>query len=110
MSEYEQADLINDLVGIFPEFAARWAAERDEDFPSSTLHSVYMSFLPFIGSIHPSIQQWKQLADHLSKAVAAGGDWENAADTCVLEHLHQVRLNGVLRPLLSKDAQKYVRR
>jgi len=39
-----------------------------------------------------------------------GGDRENVANTCVLEHLHQVKLNRILRPLLSKEARLYVRR
>lgn len=110
MNEYEQSDLVEDLVRIFPGFAVHWAADSNGDFPSSSLHGVYLSFLSFVGSIQPSGQQWKQLADHLNKAVAAGGRWENAADTCLLEHLHQVRLSKQLRPLLSKDAQRYVRR
>lgn len=111
MKEYEQADLVNDLVAIFPDFALWWEKDSEEDeFRSSSLHSVYMSFLPFLGDVTPTQKQWRLLADHLSKAVAAGGDRENAVDTCVLEHLHQVKLNRVVRPLLSKKARAYVRR
>jgi hypothetical protein len=110
MSPYSQSDLVNDLVQIFPEFAAYWEGDNEEEeFRSSSLHSVYMSFLPFLGTVQPTQKQWALLADHLSNAVAAGGDLENAVDTCVLEHLHQVRLNRIIRPLLSKKAQGYVR-
>ena len=110
MKPYDQPDLIRDLVQIFPEFASYWAEDNeDEEVRSSSLHSVYMSFLPFLGTVQPTQKQWRLLADHLSKAVASGGAQENAADTCVLEHLHQVRLNKILRPLLSKEAQAYVR-
>ena len=59
--------------------------------------------------VQPMPEQWQLLADHFSEAVASGGDWEIAADTCVLEHLHQIKLNRILRPLLSKEAQAYVR-
>ncbi len=110
MKEYEQIDLVNDLIRIFPEFAAEWELDNEgSEFPSSSLHSVYNSLLPVIGRFKPSQKQWQLLANHLSEAVAAGGDRENAADTCVLEHLHQVRLNKIMRPLLSKEAQAYVR-
>jgi hypothetical protein len=110
MKKYEQLDLVNDLVRIFPEFASEWEEDNEDiEFRSSSLHSVYMSFLPILGRAQPSQKQWQLLADHLSEAVAAGGDRENAANTCVLEHLHQVRLNKILHPLLSKEAQSYVR-
>lgn len=109
MQKYAQTDLITDLTSIFPEFGSVWAEDSDDESPSSSLHSVYQSFLPFLASAQPTDKQWQLVADHLSKAVAAGGAQENAADTCVLEHLHQVRLNRILRPLLSKRARAYVR-
>ena len=110
MKTYEQIDLVNDLIRIFPEFASYWEEDNEDlEFRSFSLHSVYMSFLPFLGNIQPTKIQWRLLANHLSKEVASGGNRENAADTCVLEHLHQVRLNKILRPLLSKEAQAYVR-
>ena len=110
MDTYRQDYLLAELVKIFPEFRAVWDEENaDEEFRSWSLHGVYMSFLPFVAAAQSTQQQWQRLADHLSEAVASGGDRENAADTCVLEHLHQVRLNKILRPLLSKAAQAYVR-
>ena len=110
MAELSQAQLLLDLSGIFPEFAAYWARETEGDeFPSKTLHVVYMSFVPFLGSLSPTQAQWQRLADLISREVAAGGDRENAVDTCMLEHLHQVKLNRVLRPLLSRAAKSLVR-
>jgi hypothetical protein len=110
MEEYEQSDLVSDLVRIFPDFAARWTEDTEDNGSlSSSLHCVYMSFLPFLVHARPTRKQWQLLADHLSAAVAAGGDQENAADTCVLEHLHQVKLNRTLRPLLSEEARAYMR-
>jgi hypothetical protein len=109
MQKYEQTDLINDLISIFPEFGPIRAEDNDDEFSSSSLHSVYQSFLSFLASFQPTDKQWQLVADHLSEAVAAGGAQENATDTCILEHLHQVRLDKILRPLLSKKAQVYVR-
>ncbi|MDR2112869.1 MAG: hypothetical protein LBQ62_07205 [Candidatus Accumulibacter sp.] len=109
MKKYTQADLAGDLAGIFPEFGPVWAADHGGEFSSSNLHSVYQSFLPFLASVRPGNEQWKLVADHLNKAVAAGGDQENAAATCVLEHLHHVKIHRVLWPLLSKEARACVR-
>ncbi|WP_436044157.1 hypothetical protein [Pseudoxanthomonas sp. LjRoot143] len=102
---------MSDLALIFPSFPAYWAKDIEDDGqPSSSLHYVYMSLMPFLKKAQPTQKQWQLLADHLSRAVAAGGDQENAADTCVLEHLHQVGLNRILRPMLSQEARAYVRR
>ena len=110
MESLSQSELVADLNAVFPEFGSYWAAETEEDeFPSTSLHSVYQLLLPFLGRVEPSPQQWRRLADLLSREVAAGGDRENAADTCALEHLHQVKLNRVLRPLLSPAARSMVR-
>lgn len=109
MHQYNQSDLLDDLVRIFPDFASYWQADIAEDeFPSSSLHSVYMSFLPFLANAHPTPKQWKLVANHFSEAVAAGGDRENAADTCFLEALGKGVISRVLLPLLSKEARSYV--
>ncbi len=110
MESLSQSELVGDISRVFPEFQAYWLAETaDDEFPSESLHSVYQSLLPFLGAISPSPSQWKYLADLLSREVAAGGDRENAVDTCILEHLHQVKLNRILRPLLSPAARSMVR-
>ena len=110
MSEYTQEQLVKDLVRIFPGFEREWAMDNEDvEYRANSLHSVYMSFLPYLSTLQPSNQQWKLLAAHLNEAVAAGGHRENAADTCFLEHLHQVKLNRLLRPLLSKEAKGLVR-
>ncbi len=110
MNKYNNNDLVGDLAVIFPEFASWWATENEGDeFRSSSLHGAYMDFMAFLADAQPTPEQWQLLADHLSASVAAGGNRENAADTCVLEHLHQVKLNGILRPLLSEEARAYVR-
>ena len=45
------------------------------------------------------------LAALLNAAVDAGGDAENAASTCLLEHARQVKVDRVLRPWLSQAAR-----
>lgn len=111
MEAYTKSDLVEELLQIFPEFLYHWKTEnKEEDFSSKNLHSVYICFLPFLSRVQPTEIQWQLLADHLSKAVASGGERENAADTCVLEHLHQVKLNKILYPLLSKEARTYIRK
>lgn len=111
MDDYDQQALLDELCGIFPDFGSAWASEHeddDEEFRSSSLHSVYMCLLPILSSFHPTDRQWKEFGEHLSAAVIAGGDRENAADTCVLEHLHQVGFAKKLRPLLSEKARGYL--
>lgn len=110
MGELSQDQLVYDLSQALPAFAAYWAEDNeDEEFRSTSLHSVYMSFLPLLATSHLTEEQWKHIANLFSREVAAGGDRENAVDTCVLEHLHQVKLNKILRPLLSPQAKALVR-
>lgn len=109
MDQYNQTDLLNDLVKIFPDFASYWQANiADDECPSSSFHSVYLSFLPFLASANPTPKQWELVANHFSDAVAAGGDRENAADTCFLEALGKGAISRALRPLLSKEARSYI--
>ncbi len=111
MNTYSQSDLREDLVRIFPDFAPYWQADiADHDDPPASLHSVYMSFLPFLAHMQPTPAQWKRLADLLSEAVAAGGERENAAHTCFFEAIRKSDIGRQLRPLLSKEARAYVRR
>jgi len=109
MDKYNQSDLINELVKIFPNFASYWQADiADDEYPSTSLHSVYMSFLPFLGSANPTPKQWRLVAYHLSEAIAAGGDRESAVATCFFEGLGKGAISRILRPLLSKEARAYI--
>jgi hypothetical protein len=101
-----QADLLDDLDVIFPGFREEWRGDWEET-PSRSLHSVWMSLFPFALRPEPTPMQWKRLADLMSREVAAGGDRENAVDTCVLEGLNR-EVRRILRPLVSREAQKYV--
>lgn len=110
MAMISQAQLVEDLGRIFPEFPSYWSDEVvSDDFPSQSLHAVYMALVPFLGGVDSTQSQLRLLADLFSREVAAGGDRQNAVDTCVLEHLHQIGLNKAIRPLLSQVAKTFVR-
>jgi hypothetical protein len=106
MDSSAQAQLLACLFGTFPEFKAVWLAERAGDsYPSSSLHTVYQSFLPYVSGANVSPEQLRRLAALVNSAVSAGGDAENAVSTCFLEHLGQVGMFSTLRPLLSPQAR-----
>lgn len=110
MHQYNQTNLLDDLVRIFPDFADYWKVDTaDDEYPYTSLHSVYMSFLPFVVKARLTEKQWKLLARHLSDAVAEGGDRENAVDTCFFEALRKDSFSRLLKPFLSKEAKSYVR-
>ncbi len=106
METLSQSDLVDRLTAIFPTFAAEWQADaEDSSALSDSLHSVYLSFLPFVSGVVATTAQLGSLAALLSQEVAAGGDRENAVATCFLEHCGQVGLHKELRPLLSNEAR-----
>ena len=105
MNHQSQDELLKALFAIFPAFQAEWLADCEgEIWPSESLHSVYMSFVPFLAKIEPSETQLRQLAQILNGAVA-GGDAENAADASFFEALGPGPLRRNLRPLLSPAAK-----
>ena len=106
MNHQSRDELLKALFAIFPAFQAEWLADCEgEIWRSESLHSVYMSFVPFLAKIEPSEKQLGQLAQILNGAVAAGGDAENAADTSFFEALGPGPLRRNLRPLLSPAAK-----
>ena len=105
-SQAPQEELLTSLFVIFPSFQAEWLADREgEEWPNTSLHSVYLSFLPYVSGTNASPEQVKRLAALINGAVSAGGDSENAVSTCFLEHLGQVDMLRPLRPLLSPEAR-----
>ncbi len=101
MNHQSQSDLLAALIEIFPEFKAEWDADSTGEFLGDSLHSVYMSFLPFVSKVTPSPRQLQRLAAVLNGAVAAGGASENAVATCFFEGLGPGPLLRALRPLLT---------
>ena len=94
------------IVAIFPEFETEWETDNpylvDGKF---SVHSVYMTFLPFLASAKRTEKQMKMVASFINGAVLAGGDSENAVSTGFLEHVNQVGLTSTLKPLLTKEAK-----
>jgi len=105
MESISQSELVERLSSIFPLFRAEWLADTENSFPSTSLHWVYQSLLPWVSSVELSAKQLKALALLLNAEVAAGGLRENAVGTCFLEHCRQVGLARRLSPLLSAAAK-----
>ncbi len=106
MNNPAQAELVNKLIAIFPEFEAEWASWcKSEELRSSSLHAVYIAFFPLLSGPTVSDKQLKQFAELANAAVSAGGNAENAISTCVLEHLGRSKVVKSLRQYLSKDAR-----
>jgi hypothetical protein len=99
-------ELLEELFTIFPQYRAAYDGPIHDDTP--TFHSVLMAFTPFFGSQIASLseRQLQEFAELVIASVAAGGSLENAFDTCLLEHLHQIRALGAFRPYLSERACK----
>jgi hypothetical protein len=98
--------LLEELFAIFPQYRARYDGPIHDGTP--TFHSVLMAFTPFFGAEGASLSeaQLRSFGAMVSAAVAAGGSLDNAFSTCLLEHLHQIRASGVLRPYLSELARE----
>ena len=106
-------DTLRKLCGLFPDFESWWTEEETEDglvdgvHCDLTHHHVMMEFLGFFAKHHRSFteKQLRSFAEWVNRAVAVDGDLENAVSTCFLEHTHQMRINRVLAPYLSRVAQ-----
>ena len=88
---------------IFPQYRAAYDGPIHDEAP--TFHSVLIGFssFPLASTSEPELRDFGAL---LSAAVAAGGSLGNGFETCLLEHLHQVRAERALRPYLSKTARE----
>lgn len=103
-------EILDELIMLFPGFQVEWNDENSyiEEDGSFNLSAVYMTFLPYLsGRIDQfNNQQIERLARLINAAVDAGRNSENAVSTCFLEHVGQVGLYRILKPLLSKEARK----
>ena len=102
-------ELLEELFANFPQYCAAYDGPIHVHAP--TFHSVMTAFMPFFGDQFSacSEQQLRRFGELVSAAVAAGGLLENAFGTCMLEHLHQIRVLRAFRPYLSKSAQERTR-
>ena len=109
MDFQKSSDVLHSVIFIFPEFQNEWENANpyiNED-GSYSLHSVYMVLLPYVSARKANFgdKQLKQLASLINDAVTAGDNSENAVSTCFLEHVYQVDLDSVLKPLLNGEAK-----
>ena len=100
---------MEELFRIFPQYSAFYDGPIHNSTP--TFHSVLMAFAPFFGAEASSFSetQLHSFGELISAAVAAGGSLENAFGTCLLEHLHQIGAERILRPHLSELAREITR-
>ena len=98
-------DLLERLFTIFPAYRTSYTGPVHDDSPS--FHSVLIGFASdFSGSLASSPpRQLREFGALASAAVEAGGDLENAFETCLLEHLRQIRTKRALWPYLSPTAR-----
>jgi len=92
--------LLEQLFTMFPLYRAGYDGSE-----APTFHSVLIGFssFPLASSSEAQLRDFGAL---VSAAVAAGGPLGNAFETCLLEHLHQIRAERALRPYLSKTARE----
>jgi hypothetical protein len=100
------SDFVSSLVSLFPDFAA----EVELDDPQSH-HDVLLSFSLvsarlLAGSGQKTIERF---CDLVNRMVAAGGQFENAISTCLLEHASQCGIRRLIQPYLSKAAKAELR-
>jgi hypothetical protein len=98
--------LLAELFAIFPLYRTGYAGPIHDEAP--TFHSVLIAFssFPLASSSEAELRDFGAL---VSAAVEGGGPLANAFETCLLEHLHQIRAERALRPHLSKTAREKTR-
>jgi uncharacterized protein (DUF1330 family) len=71
------------------------------------LHRIMAEFIQFFGANYHSFseKQLRRFGEWVNDAVVIDGPLENAISTCFLEHTHQVKINRVLAPYLSRVAK-----
>ena len=95
--------LLAELFAIFPQYRVGYAGPIHDEAP--TFHSVLIGFssFPLASSSQAQLRDFGAL---VSAAVTAGGPLASAFETCLLEHLQQIRAKRALRPYLSKTARE----
>jgi len=105
--------LLEELFAIFPKYRTdydKYGPLYDDSIAAPTFHSILIEFTIFFGTESSSLSK-TQLSDFgnlINEAVAQGGQFENAFDDCLLEHLHQIKAVQVLKPYLSDSARKKI--
>jgi len=105
MSFDTSRDLRAALVKLFPDFGAEPADEPE------SYHRVVMDLAPFVTRYleQGSPRTAEAFGELVSGMVGAGGDQENAIETCLLEHASQLRCDDLLRPHLDDRTRRALR-
>jgi hypothetical protein len=98
-------ELLEQLFTMFPEYRASYSGPKHDS--AASFHSVLINFSTAFGRLAStsSEKQLRSFGALVSAALEAGGALGNAFDTCLLEHLHQIRAVQ-LRKCLTKSARE----
>ena len=94
------------LVELFPAFAVESEAAGAQSY-----HRVVMDLAPLLKSYLEggSVRKVRTFGEIVNHLVAAGGDQQNAIETCLLEHASQVGCARLLKPHLGEAAKRKLR-
>ncbi len=95
--------LLETLFTLFPQYRAAYSGPIHDFAP--TYHSVLIGFSQFFQTDTYSETQLCQFGDLINQAIAQEGLLKNAFETCLLEHLHQIKAWHALRSHLSQLAR-----
>ena len=100
------SELAEQLIGLFPAFAAELEDEVIENY-----HQVIQRLAPAIaGYLQASPESTvKKFCELVNFMADAGGERENAISTCLLEHASQVQVRKIIRPYLGVAAKRELR-
>lgn len=107
---FSPKELVLELIDLFPLFGTIWDngeafGYREEDY---TYHSVMLTFGPVSRKLfaQASSNQLAKFCQLINKAIAQGGELENAISTCFLEHASQIGVWAYIHPCLSEQAKR----
>ncbi len=102
------AALLEELFAIFPQYRSDYDKYGPLSDSPATFHSILIEFTVFFGAQLASFSeaQLSKFGALVSESVAHEGRLENAFDTCLLEHLHQIGAKDRFSPYLSKIARE----
>ena len=104
------SELARELTAIVPAFAERWDEGKSSGYPDGnhTYHTVFLA-LSTLDLTHSTTKQIKAICVIINDFISRGGDYENAASTCFLEHASQIRVMNIIKPYLSDAARTELR-
>ena len=100
--------LLEELFSIFPKYRSDYQKYGPLHSGPPTFHSILIEFTSFFGTEFVSFSetQLNKFGNLVNEAVKQGGKLENAFDTCLLEHLHQVGAKDSFKSHLSEAARR----